>query len=80
MNQGPRWILLMKKTRVVKSRAIVPLKTKNQLCYVLVTVTCQYSLHHTRTISYVLKITDDTILPVSLVPATYAPLYNLSPT
>jgi hypothetical protein len=27
MNQGPRWILLMKKTRAVKSRATVPLNT-----------------------------------------------------
>jgi hypothetical protein len=26
MNQGPRWTLLMKKTRAVKSRATVPLK------------------------------------------------------
>ncbi len=26
MNQGPRWTLLMKKTRVVKSRATVPLQ------------------------------------------------------
>jgi hypothetical protein len=26
MNQGPRWILLMEKTRAVKSRATVPLK------------------------------------------------------
>ncbi len=26
MNQGPRWILLMKKNRAVKSRATVPLK------------------------------------------------------
>ncbi len=26
MNQGPRWILLMKKTRAVKSCATVPLK------------------------------------------------------
>jgi hypothetical protein len=25
MNQGPRWTLLMKKTRAVKSRATVPL-------------------------------------------------------
>jgi hypothetical protein len=25
MNQGPKWILLMKKTRAVKSRATVPL-------------------------------------------------------
>jgi hypothetical protein len=26
MNQGPRWILMMKKTREVKSRATVPLR------------------------------------------------------
>ncbi len=26
MNQGPKWILLMKKTRAVKSRATVPLR------------------------------------------------------
>jgi hypothetical protein len=29
MNQGPRWILLMKKTRAVKSRTTVPLKGHN---------------------------------------------------
>ncbi len=31
-NQGPRWILLMKKTRAVKSRAIVPYVTESATC------------------------------------------------
>ncbi len=30
MNQGPRWTLLMKKTRAVKSRATVPLNASRR--------------------------------------------------
>jgi hypothetical protein len=34
MNQGPKWILLMKKSRAVKSRATVPLNKIDEVCNV----------------------------------------------
>jgi hypothetical protein len=36
MNQGPRWVLLMKKTETKKSRATVPLKVNLPLMNIYV--------------------------------------------